>query len=58
MDERASKVFKLSNNKYLSWVHGIAGLNFGYTIGLFILNIILLRILCTLNWKDLSKEIN
>jgi hypothetical protein len=58
MDERALKFFKLNDNKYLSWIHGIAGLNFGYTIGLLILNIILLRILCTLNWKDLSKEIH
>lgn len=58
MEERAQKYFKLNENKYLKWIHDIAGLNFGYAIGLLILNIILLRILCTLSWKDTSKAIH
>ena len=42
MKERAQMYFKLNEYKYLKWVHDIAGLNFGYAIGLLVLNIILL----------------
>ena len=58
MEDKAFKYLKLDQYKYLNWIHDVAGLNFGYSIGLLILNIILLRILCTLNWKDTSKEIH
>lgn len=58
MEDKAYKYLKLDQYKNLKWIHDVAGLNFGYSIGLLILNIILLRILCTLNWKDTSKEIH
>lgn len=58
MDERAQIILKLNKFKYLRWINGTAGLNFGYLLGLLVLNVILFRILCTLNWKDISKEIN
>ncbi len=68
MEDKAYKYLKLDQYKNLKWIHDVAGLNFGYSIGFLILNIILLcvyftyfiatRILCTLNWKDTSKEIH
>ena len=58
MEDKAYKYLKLDQYKNLKWIHDVAGLNFGYSIGLLILNFILLRILCTLNWKDTSKEIH
>ena len=68
MEDKAYKYLKLDQYKNLKWIHDVAGLNFGYSIGFLILNIILLcvyftyfiatRILCTINCKDTSKEIH